>query len=188
MTEPGARPQHVSSVGDVSLIGRLAWLAAALWVIAVKSVVVVEFTPVALTSERAFATVYGMAFGMPAALLLGWIIRSGLRFAWKPGLVAALLLSGYLVAVSTSGLLAHLMFTSPPWQTDTVLYVHRTDANRTIERQVKYTIGRRFRFVQQRTLTSFLAYVEPVEFSSIQQQASMQPEWKPAPGSGRLLR
>lgn len=172
---------------EVSLPGRLAWLGAALWVIAVKSVVVVEFTPVAFTSERAFGLVYAVAFGMPAAVLLGWVIRSGFRFAWKPGLVAALLLSGYLYGFVASGLLPHVMFTSSPWQTETVLYVHRVDPDRTIERQVKYTIGRRYRFVQQRALTFFLAYVEPVEFADVRDSEAMQAEWKPAPEAGRLL-
>lgn len=173
---------------DVSLGGRLAWLGAALWVIAVKSAVVVEFTPIEFTSGRVVGLVYAVALGVPAAVLLGWVIRSGLRFAWKPGLVAALLLSAYLYGVVASGLLPHLVFTGSPWQTETVLYVHRADPDRTIERQVKYTIGRRYRFVQQRRLTSFLAYVEPVEFPEIRQREAMQPTWKPAPEADRFLR
>ncbi len=183
-------PQTHGSAGgnEVSLTGRLAWLGAALWVIAVKSVVVVEFTPVALTSSHAFGLVYTVAFGGPLIVLLGWIIRSGLRFAWKPGLVATLLLSMYVYGLVASGLLAHLIFTSTPWETETVLYVHRTDPDRTVERQVQYTVGRRFRYVQQRAITPFLAYAEPVAFDEIREREPMQAEWRPTPESGRFLR
>lgn len=173
---------------EVSIIGRLAWLGGALWLIAVKSVVVVEFTPVAFTSGPVSGLVYTIAFGAPPAVLLGWVIRSGLRFAWKPGLIATALLSVYLFGVVASGLLDHLIFASTPWETETVLYVHRTDPDRTIERQVQYTIGRRFRYVQQRAITPFLAYAEPVQFSEIREREPMQDEWKPTPESGQFLR
>ena len=177
-----------ASSGKVSLVGRLAWLGAALWLIAVKSVVVVEYTPVELTTDAAFAMIYGTAFGMPAAVIVAWIIRSGVRFAWKPGLIAALMLSAYLYGFAASGLLSHLMFTSSPWRAETVLYIHQTDPDRTIERQVKYTAGRRVRFVQQRALMSFLAYAESVEFSEIREREAMEEEWRPTPASSRFLR
>jgi len=176
------------SSGEVSLVGRLAWLGAALWLIAVKSVVVVEYTPVELRTDAVFAIIYGTVFGMPVAVLVSWIIRSGIRFAWKPGLIAALMLGAYLYGFTASGLLRHLMFASSPWRAETVLYVHRTDPDRTIERQVKYTMGRRFRFVQQRALTSFLAYAESVEFAEIREREAMEEEWQPTPASARFLR
>lgn len=180
--------EHEPSVSVVSLPMRLAWLAAALWVIALKVALVAEFTPVELTTDGAHGIVYGLAIGVPIAALLAWIIRSGIRAQWMSGLVASLLLGAMLYAGVAAGLPGHVLFQSGPWETEDVLYVHRDDPERRIERQVRRSIGPQYRFVQTRPLTSFLAYVEPVDPARIQAPQNLSDNWRPGVDLLRYLR
>lgn len=180
--------ERESSVSVVSLPARLAWLAAALWIIALKAALVAEFTPVELTTDLGYGLVYGLAAGVPIAALLAWTVRAGVRSNWTSGIAASIVLGALLYGSMTTGLFSHILFRSGPWETEHVLYVHREEPERRIERQVRHSPNPQSRFVQTRPLTPFLAYVEPVDPSRIQDPDNIGPDWTPGVDLLRYLK
>jgi len=181
-------PERERSVSVVSLPVRLAWLTAALWIVALKVALVAGFTPVELTTDVGYGLVYGLAAGLPIAALLAWTVRAGVRSNWASGIAASIVLGAVLYGSITTGLFSHILFRGGPWETEYVLYVHRNDPERRIERQVRHSPNPKSRFVQTRPLTPFLAYVEPVDPSRIQDPDNIGPDWTPGVDLLRYLK
>jgi len=181
-------PERERSVSVVSLPVRLAWLTAVLWVITLKIALVAEFTPVELTTDAGYGLVYGLAAGLPIAALLAWTVRAGVRSHWASGIAASILLGVLLYGSIITGLFDHILFRGGPWETEYVLYVHREDPERKIERQVRHSLDPEIRFVQTRPLTPFLAYVEPVDPSRIQHPENVGTNWTPGVDLSRYLK
>ncbi|NBC85210.1 MAG: hypothetical protein GVY25_03365 [Bacteroidetes bacterium] len=167
-------PANVS--GEVSLAARLAWLGAALWVIAVKAVVVVTWTPVEITVPRARLWMYAVALGLPCLPPVLVAVRSALAGHWRRGLIASAVLGLLLTGITASGAGSAAVDAAKRWETVEILYRHRTESNRTIERQRRADgPGWEGRTVQTRPITSFLSYTEFVG------DDDPGPAWVPVP-------
>lgn len=169
-----------SSPSEVSLPVRLAWLGAALWIIAVKAVVVTTWTPVEVTAARGRLLIYALAIGLPFVPLLAVLVRSALRRRLRAGLASSAAAGLLLYALAASGLAATAWEARSSWQTHEVLYRHTDDPGRTIERQRRTPNGRaERRIVQTRPITAFLSYTEPA------QATDPGPEWAAATSGDR---